>query len=183
MADLRDAGWEISAKTVADSMRRHPLVTRRIRRRNGLTKQDRTAPKFPDLLKRDFTAATPNCRWVGDQDPDRSRQAVPGHSDRPVHILGAGTGLHSDARLACDAIKIAVATRGVRRAIWREDEAQRVNFLADRGCQYTSILLTEHLQLEGIAASIGSVGDSLLTGSSHLRWVTGVSHFTPPQVR
>ena len=33
-ADLRDAGWEISAKTVADSMRRQQLVARRIRRRN-----------------------------------------------------------------------------------------------------------------------------------------------------
>ena len=59
-ADLRDAGWTISEKTVADSMARQGLVARRIRRRNGLTKQDRTAPKFPDLLKRDFTAEAPN---------------------------------------------------------------------------------------------------------------------------
>ena len=31
---------------------------------------------------------------------------------------------------------------------------------SDAGSQYTSILLTEHLELEGIAASIGSVGDA-----------------------
>jgi putative transposase len=37
-------------------MRRQGLVARRIQRRNGLTTQDKTAPKFPDLLKRDFTA-------------------------------------------------------------------------------------------------------------------------------
>ena len=43
-------GWEVSEKTVADSMRRQGLVARRIKRRNGLTKQDKTAPKFPDLL-------------------------------------------------------------------------------------------------------------------------------------
>ena len=66
VADLRDAGWTISEKTVADSMARQGLVARRIRRRNGLTRQDATAPKFPDLLKRDFTATAPNCRWVGD---------------------------------------------------------------------------------------------------------------------
>ena len=36
------------------------------KRRNGLTKQDKTAPKFPELLKRDFTAAAPNRKWVGD---------------------------------------------------------------------------------------------------------------------
>ena len=37
-------------------------VARRIRRRNGLTRQDKTAPKFPDLLKRDFTAQAPNTK-------------------------------------------------------------------------------------------------------------------------
>src|SRR3954468_5112395 len=65
-ADLRDAGWVVSEKTVADSMRRQGLIARRIRRRNGLTRQDKTAPKFPDLLNRDFTASAPNSRWVGD---------------------------------------------------------------------------------------------------------------------
>ncbi len=37
-------------------MRRQGLVARRIRRRRGLTRQDKPAPKFPDLFKRDFTA-------------------------------------------------------------------------------------------------------------------------------
>src|SRR3954447_6963735 len=40
-ADLREAGWAVSEKTVADSMRRQGLVARRIRRRNGLTRQDK----------------------------------------------------------------------------------------------------------------------------------------------
>jgi putative transposase len=66
VADLRDLGCQVSEKTVADSMRRQGLVARRIKRRNGLTKQDKTAPKFPDLVKRDFTAAAPNRKWVGD---------------------------------------------------------------------------------------------------------------------
>ena len=65
-ADLRDAGWQVAEKTVADSMRRQGLIARRIRRRNGLTRQDKNAPKFPDLLKRDFTATAPNSRWAGD---------------------------------------------------------------------------------------------------------------------
>ena len=62
VADLREAGWTVSEKTVADSMRRQGLVARKIRRRNGLTRQDKTAPKFTDLLRRDFTASTPNCK-------------------------------------------------------------------------------------------------------------------------
>lgn len=43
-ADLRDLGWEVSEKTAADSMRRHGLVARRIKRRGGLTRQENTAP-------------------------------------------------------------------------------------------------------------------------------------------
>ena len=65
-ADLREAGWQVSEKTVAESMRRQGLIARRIKRRRRLTRQDKTAPKFPDLLKRDFTAAAPNMKWVGD---------------------------------------------------------------------------------------------------------------------
>lgn len=66
MADLRDLGWVVSEKTVADSMRRQGLVARKIRRRGGLTRQDKSAPKFPDLLERNFTATAPTTKWVGD---------------------------------------------------------------------------------------------------------------------
>lgn len=65
-ADLLDDGWQVSEKTIADSMRRQGLVTRVIKRRSGTTRQDKTAPKFPDLLERDFSACMPNTRWVGD---------------------------------------------------------------------------------------------------------------------
>ena len=65
-ADLVEAGWTVSVNTVADSMRRQGLQGRKPKRRRGLTRQDRSAPKFPDLLHRDFTAAAPNVRWCGD---------------------------------------------------------------------------------------------------------------------
>src|SRR3954462_5681733 len=97
-------------------MRRQGLVARRIRRRAGLTRQDKTAPKFPDLLKRDFTATGPNIRWVGDvtEIPTRAGKlylatVIDLYSRR---LLGAATGLHPDAELACQAITMAVASRG-----------------------------------------------------------------------
>jgi hypothetical protein len=58
--------WTVSMNTVADSMRRQGLKGRKAKRNKGLTRQDKTAPKFGDLLKQDFTAATINTRWVGD---------------------------------------------------------------------------------------------------------------------
>jgi transposase InsO family protein len=138
-ADLRDDGWTVSEKTVADSMRRQGLVARRIRRRNGLTKQDRTKAPFPDLLRRDFTAERVNARWVGDiteipTGPDGRgtklylATVIDLYSRR---LLGAATSLHPDADLACAAIRMAVTARGGRDAIWRQEESERVIFHTD----------------------------------------------------
>ena len=164
--DLRDAGWMVSVKTVADSMRRQGLIARRIRRRNGLTRQDKTAPKFPDLLKRDFSAGRPNARWVGDMTEIPTGRDGKGtklylatvidlYSRR---LLGAATGLHPDADLACQAIKMAVTARGGKDAIWREDEAEKVIFHSDRGSTYTSNAFTKLCRQMGIRQSMGRVG-------------------------
>ena len=164
--DLVAAGWKVSEKTVADSMRRQGLVARRIRRRNGLTRQDKTAPKFPDLLKRDFTADRPNAKWVGDMTeiptgPDGRgpklylATVIDLYSRR---LLGAATSRHPDAELACAAIKMAVATRGGKAAIWREEESQRVIFHTDRGSTYTANSFTKLCRQLGIRQSMGRVG-------------------------
>ncbi len=116
-ADLRDAGWVVSEKTVADSMRRQGLVARKIKRRNGLTRQDKTAPKFPDLVKRDFTADAPNLKWVGDITEIPTADAGKLYLATVIdlysrRLLGAATCAAPDAELACAAIKMAVAVRG-----------------------------------------------------------------------
>ncbi|GAA0637485.1 hypothetical protein GCM10009547_47360 [Sporichthya brevicatena] len=64
--DLIEAGWQVSVNTVADSMRRQHLFGRNPKRHKNLTRQDKAAPKFPDLLNRDFSAAAPNRKWCGD---------------------------------------------------------------------------------------------------------------------
>ena len=141
----RSTAGRCREKTVADSMRRQGLVARRIKRRNGLTRQDKTAPKFPDLVRRDFTAAAPNLQ-VGRRH-DRDPAPRPGklylatvidlYSRR---LLGAATGLHPDAELACAAIKMAVAARGGRNAIGADEP--RVIFHTDRGSTYTANAFT-----------------------------------------
>jgi transposase InsO family protein len=158
--DLRDCGWRVSEKTVAESMRRQGLVARRIRRRNGLTRQDKTAPKFPDLLRRDFTATAPNTRWVGDM-----TEIPTGRDGRGAklylatvidlysrRLLGAATGLHPDADLACQAIKMAVAARG------GADNIRGVVFHTDRGSTYTANDFTRLCRRLDIRQSMGRVG-------------------------
>jgi transposase InsO family protein len=158
--DLRDAGWTVSEKTVAEAMRRQGLVARRIKRRNGLTRQDKTAPAFPDLLKRDFTADRANLKWVGDMTeiptgPDGRgpklylATVIDLYSRR---LLGAATGLHPDADLACQAIKMAVAARG------GADQITDVIFHTDRGSTYTANIFTALCRRLQIRQSMGRVG-------------------------
>ena len=102
--------------TVADSMRRQGLQGRTVKRNRGLTRQDRTKPKFPDLLKRDFTAAAINLKWVGDMTEiptDEGKLYLATVIDLcSRRLLAAPTSDHPDAELAMDAIKMAVAVRG-----------------------------------------------------------------------
>ena len=167
--DLRDDGWTVSEKTVAASMRRQGLVARRIRRRNGLTRQDKTRPVFPDLLGRDFTAERPNARWVGDMTeiptgPDEHGRPGPKLYLATVldlysrRLLGAATSLRPDAELACAAITMAVTARGGKDTIWRAEDSERVIFHTDRGSTYTAAAFTKLCHRLGIRQSMGRVG-------------------------
>lgn len=88
----------MTEKTVADSMRCQRLVARRIERRNGLPLQDRTAQKFPGLVRQNVTSERPNATWVGDiteipteHDTLYLATVIDLYSRR---LLGAATGLH-----------------------------------------------------------------------------------------
>ena len=142
--------------TVADSMRRQGLQGRKPKRRKGLTKQDKTAPKFPDLLKRDFTAPEPNRKWCGDMTEiptDEGKLYLATVLDLFSRRLLAGpTAEHPDAELAGEAIKMAAAVRGGRTVI------DGVIFHTDRGSTYTAKDFTKLCRWLGIGQSMGRVG-------------------------
>lgn len=155
--DLAEAGWSVGENTVADSMRRQGLFGRKPKRRRGLTKQDKKAAAFPDLLNRDFTAPAPNRKWCGDITEIPTGEGklylatvIDLYSRR---LLACPLSEHPDRWLAIDAIKIAAATRGGRQAI------DGVIFHTDRGSTYTAseftILCKDKL---GIRQSMGRVG-------------------------
>ncbi len=156
-ADLLEAGWTVSVNTVADSMRRQGLQGRKPKHSKGLTKQDRKAAKFPDLLQRDFTALAPNLKWCGDitEIPtDEGKLYLASVLDLfSRRLLACPTSEHPNAELACDAIKIASAMRGGR------DKIDGVIFHSDRGSTYTAssftLLCKDKL---GIRQSMGRVG-------------------------
>lgn len=65
--DLVEDGWVVSVNTVADSMRRQGLQGRTPKRkRTSLTRPDKAAAPFGDLIGRDFNAEAINEKWCGD---------------------------------------------------------------------------------------------------------------------
>ena len=155
--DLVEAGWTVSVNTVADSMQRQGLQGRKPKRRKGLTRQDKSAPKFPDRLKRDFAAAAPNVKWCGDMTEiptDEGKLYMATVLDLfSRKLLASPTSEHPDAELACDAIKMAAAVRGGRAAV------EGVIFHTDRGSTYTADRFTTLCRDRlGVVQSMGRVG-------------------------
>ncbi|WP_157103300.1 IS3 family transposase [Neomicrococcus aestuarii] len=114
-----------------------------------------------DLLNRDFTAPRPDHTWVTDFTYVRTWTGwvyvafiLDVFSQRIVAWL-VQTTKHVDLVMI-----------PLRITLWERDrQGHRVGpgqlrHHSDAGSQYTSVMLTEHLALEGIAASIGSVGDA-----------------------
>lgn len=183
-AELVAAGETVNIKTVAASMARQGLIARQTRRRKGLTRPDKAAVPFPDLIGRDFTAPAPNLRWVGDMTeiPTGAGKlylatVIDLYSRR---LLGYATSLHPDAELACAAIRMATATRGGPETI------AGVVFHTDRGSTYTAGDFTKLCQDLRIVQSMGRVGscfDNAAAESffSTLEWEVQSRHdFTDP---
>ncbi|MGH9209056.1 MAG: IS3 family transposase [Acidimicrobiales bacterium] len=116
LADLREAGWRVSKKAVEASMARQGLVARTKRRRKNLTRPDKRAVPFPDLVRRDFTATAPDQRWVGDMTEiptSEGRLYLATVEDLFSRRLpGFAMSEHLDAALARAAVHVAVAVRG-----------------------------------------------------------------------
>lgn len=157
-AQLRLNGHTVSKKTVQASMARQGLQGRRRRRRRSLTRPDKAAVPAPDLLQRDFTAAAPDQKWVGDfkqADTDAGPVFLASVEDLySRRMLGFATSdRHPTAELAEAALNMAAATRG--------GDVAGVIFHTDRGSQYTSGDFAEACRRLGVTQSMGRTGSAL----------------------
>jgi putative transposase len=157
-AELRALGWRVSKNTVAMLMVEQGLVARRIRKRRGSTRPDKSARKAPDGLRRDFTAPQcPDVRWCGDlteipTDEGKLQLAavLDLHSRRCV---GFAMGIHHDAALARAALCVAIAVRG--------GAVAGVLFHTDQGSEYTANLFVQACRSAGVTQSMGRTGSAL----------------------
>lgn len=185
-ADLRDAGWRVSVNTVAALMREQGLAARQKRRRKATTRPGKGRWRAPDLVKRDFPAATINTKWYGDGTEiptDEGKLYLDSVLDMASRrVLGFALGEHHDAQLAYGALMMAVAVRG--------GQAPGVVFHTDQGSEYTARLVRAACQRLSIAQSMGRPGsalDNAVIESWHstLEWeLRRVEHFaTKAQAR
>lgn len=149
----------VNRKRVARLMRQHGIQGRHLRKRRNLTRQDTTMPPAPDLIGRDFAAAGPNERWVGDITyvPHGDGQFVYFATVLDLwsrRLIGWSIAEHHRAELVQDALAAAVAARGGRQAI------RGVIFHSDRGAEYTSGLVAGYCTRQGIRRSMGKTGVS-----------------------
>ncbi|MEJ7648252.1 MAG: IS3 family transposase [Nakamurella sp.] len=114
-----------------------------------------------DLLNRDFTAPAPNRVWVTDFTYVRTWAGwvyvvfiVDVYAQRIVAWHAATS---KETELVMIPLRMALWERG--RQGHPAARGELVHH-SDAGSQYTSVLLTDHLALEGISPSIGSVGDA-----------------------
>jgi putative transposase len=155
---LRREGHTIARCTVARLMR--DLGIRGVQRGRTLftTHADKTADRPPDLVKRDFTAEAPNRLWLADITYCSTWEGwlyVAFILDVYARVIvGWQIATHMRTDLVIDALEMAA---------WRRNTAKCVHH-SDAGSQYTSIRYTDRLATAGLSASIGTVGDCLLTG-------------------
>lgn len=149
-------GIHVARCTVERLMRREGLAGVRRGRMFKTTKADPGAEMPLDLVDRQFKADRPNQLWIADITYVRTWAgrvytafAIDVYSRL---IVGWSIATHIKAELPLDALEM---------AIWRRDRnLDGLIHHSDRGSQYTSIVYTDRLIDEGIAPSVGSVGDS-----------------------
>jgi transposase InsO family protein len=164
-AELRARGLTCSRKRVARLMREAGIRGVHRRRFEPTTVRDPGARPAPDLVARDFSAAGPDRLWVADitelptwQGPLHLAAILDVRSRRCV---GWSMGASATSGLVVRALDMALAARRPTAGLIHH---------SDQGCQHTSLAFGRRMREAGIAASMGSVGDSYDCETGRATW-------------
>jgi putative transposase len=174
LADLREAGEQVSRKTVAKLMRSNGIVG--ISPRGWIpttTVPDLGAAAIPDLVGRKFDQGLLNRAWTSDITYLNTGQgwlylcAVRDGCSR--RVLGWSVQDHLRADLVDQALTMAVVLRGALPG--------KVIFHADRGTQYTSAQIAELCAGLGLLQSVGRTGVCWDNAAAESFWSTLKTEF------
>jgi transposase InsO family protein len=152
-AALVRGGEQVSDELVRRLMRQLGLVACQPRPWRATTVPDACRPRVPDLVARDFTAAAPGEKLVGDITYIRTWEGwlylatvIDCYSKE---VIGYATADHMRIELIGDAIAMAARNHTL---------AKDCIFHSDRGSQYTSSEFAEKLVELGLRQSLGRTG-------------------------
>lgn len=158
-AELREEGCRVGVNTVAQIMAEQGLRARPKRRRRQTTRPGRGRWRAPDLVERDFAAATINQKWYGDGteiDTEEGKLFLDSVLDvASRRIVGFAMSEHHDTDCAYGALAMAVAVRG------GTDAVAGVILHTDQGSEYTGHRFRTACQRMGIQQSMGRAGSAL----------------------
>src|SRR5215208_4435525 len=158
---LRRRGLAVAHCTVDRLMRELGMQGVRRGKTPRTTIPGKDSTRAGDLLDRDFTAPAPNRVWIADFTYVRAWTGM-GYVAFVVDVYAQRiVGWHAmstrPAELVLLPLRMAAWARGQQgHPIVRGELVHH----SDAGSQYLAIRFTEHLQLEGITPSVGSVGDA-----------------------
>jgi putative transposase len=153
--ELQDAREPVSKKRVARLMREEGLKARPRKRFKHTTMSDHDQPVADNVLDRQFTAAAPNQRWVGD-----TTEFVIGESSKLYlavildlfsrFVVGWALSAVNDRHLTIRALDMALKRRAPGAGLLHH---------SDQGCTYASEDYQAILEARGITCSMSRRGD------------------------
>ena len=152
--ELRDQGINVGIKRVGDLMRQEGLRAKAAKKFRATTNSEHSKPVAENTLNRDFTATAPNQKWVGDITYIWTMEGwlylavvIDLFSRR---VVGWSLSSRMTTELVCDALKMAVATRG---------RVADTLCHFDRGSQYASDIFQALLKRYGFTCSMSRKGN------------------------
>jgi putative transposase len=153
--DLVEDGIRVSRKRVVRLMQEQGLKARARKRFKSTTMSDHDQPVAANLLNREFTAAAPNQRWVGD-----TTEFVIGSSGKLYlaaildlfsrYVVGWAVSAINDRHLALRALEMALKRRCPNAGLLHH---------SDQGSPYASEDYRAALEKQGITCSMSRRGD------------------------
>jgi transposase InsO family protein len=151
---LREEGQKVGKNRVASVMQTERLRAKAARKYKVTTNSNHNLPVAPNLLKQDFTAARPNCKWVSDITyvaTDEGWLYVAVVLDLYSRlVVGWAMSERMTAKLVCDALRM---------ALWRRKMPTGVIVHSDRGSQYCSAEHQRLLRDNHLRCSMSKKGD------------------------
>jgi len=152
--DLQEEGHLCSENRIKRRMKHLGLKAKAKKKFKVTTDSKHNLPVAPNLLNRDFTAATPNQKWVGDISyvwTDEGWMYLAVVIDLYSRaVIGWSMQSRMTRQLVCDALMM---------ALWRRGFPKGVLFHSDRGSQYCSNDYQVMLKGYGLLCSMSRKGN------------------------